>query len=436
TPISELKSGDLVSISGKMPDYGTSFKINFIQKQSGKNAPRIIKTPIKSDEKLTWLLGFYLGDGYTEKTRVHFAVPESDKSYAKVMHLLREIFDIKIIPYKNTLRINSTNLVRFIKELGLNGNARTKRVPDWIYTLPIEQKRAFIAGYIAADGHIRKGHKNISITSCSKELLEQIKTLAISCGMNPLKISKWTRVEKKPLGKEMKEYTHYFLYFGEKDMHKPIQFIPITSITHNNVVDTYDLEIEGTHNFVADGFIVHNSKLTMKYPAVFLLGKGAKANILSLSFANENQRQDTGGKAIHLAPFTSSRIVSKSISKNNGHTSYRGLIHIAKGDTHAISNVKCDALLLDAKSTSSTFPSMKIEEENSATSHEAYTGKINEEQLFYLRSRGFNEEEATALIVLGFISDVTRQLPPEYALELTNLITMEITDENKQKVIK
>ncbi len=171
------------------------------------------------------------------------------------------------------------------------------------------------------------------------------------------------------------------------------------------------------------------SKITMKYPTVHLLEKGAKANILSLSFANKNQRQETGGKAIHSAPDTCSRIVSKSVSKNNGYTSYRGLVEIAKGATNAVSNVKCDALLLDKNSRSDTYPAMKIEEKNSATSHEAYTGKISEEQLFYLQTRGFSEEEATTLIVLGFVSEVINKLPIEYALELTNLIKMETTGE-------
>ncbi|MFH0713576.1 MAG: Fe-S cluster assembly protein SufB [Candidatus Micrarchaeota archaeon] len=173
------------------------------------------------------------------------------------------------------------------------------------------------------------------------------------------------------------------------------------------------------------------SKISMKYPAVYLLGKNSRADLLSLAFANGKQVQDTGGKVFHIAPDTHSRIISKSVSKNGGYCIYRGLAHIAKGAVGAVSSVKCDALLLDKKSRSDTFPSMKVDEEDAAASHEAYTGKISEEQLFYLRSRGFSEEEATALIVLGFVSDVSRQLPAEYAIELNNLIQLQTTGKIK-----
>ena len=168
------------------------------------------------------------------------------------------------------------------------------------------------------------------------------------------------------------------------------------------------------------------SKLTMKYPAVYLLGKNSKADILSIAFAGKSQHQDAGGKAVHLAPDTTSRIISKSISKDGGRTSYRGLLHIAKGATNSTSSVKCDALILDPLSRSDTYPTMKVNEEDSTISHEAYVGKIGEEQLFYLKSRGLSETEATALIVLGFIADITKELPMEYALELNNLIKLEM----------
>ena len=168
------------------------------------------------------------------------------------------------------------------------------------------------------------------------------------------------------------------------------------------------------------------SKITMKYPSVFLLEPRAKADILSIAFAGKGQHQDAGGKALHLAPNTTSRIISKSICKDGGRTSYRGLVEIVKGATNTASSVKCDALILDEKSRSDTYPTMKINEEDSTISHEAYVGKIGEEQLFYLRSRGFSESEATAMIVLGFIADVTKELPMEYSLELNNLIRLEM----------
>ncbi len=423
-PLETLRPGDLVAISGKVPDYGRPYKISFTQKKG--NGRREIQIPLETGEKLAWLLGFYIGDGYLDKTRVCFAVPSADKSYERVKNLLVEIFGVKVIPYKQILRASSVSLVQLVKQLGFSGNARTKRVPEWVFTLPEGQKREFINGYIAADGHMRKGHTNISITSCSKELLEQVKTLAISCGLNPLKISKWSRVEKKPLGKEIKEYTSYFLYFGNQEMQSPVQFAPIATISPAGYADTYDIEVEGTHNFVADGFIVHNSKATMKYPSVFLLGERAKADILSVAFAGKGQHQDAGGKVLHFAPNTTSRIISKSVSKDGGRVSYRGLVQIAKGATNSTSSVRCDALLLDEASRSDTYPTMKIDEEDSTISHEAYVGKIGEEQLFYLRSRGFTESEATAMIVLGFIAELTKEFPMEYAIELNKLIELEM----------
>jgi len=168
------------------------------------------------------------------------------------------------------------------------------------------------------------------------------------------------------------------------------------------------------------------SKLTMKYPCVILKGEGAKADILSVAYAGKNQHQDAGGKVIHLASNTSSRIISKSVSKDGGRSSYRGLLRVAKGAKNVTSSVKCDALLLDKYSRSDTYPTMKIEEPTATIAHEATVGKVGEEQLFYLMSRGLPESEALALIVLGFIAEFTKELPMEYAVELNKLIQLEM----------
>ena len=168
------------------------------------------------------------------------------------------------------------------------------------------------------------------------------------------------------------------------------------------------------------------SKLTMKYPSVYLVGRQAKADILSVAYAGAGQHQDAGGKVVHLAPDTTSRIISKSVSKDGGRSTYRGLVRIAKGATNSTSSVRCDALLLDEKSRSDTYPTMKIDEEESAIAHEAFVGKIGEEQLFYLMSRGLPESEALALIVLGFINEFTKELPMDYAIELNKLIRLEM----------
>jgi Fe-S cluster assembly protein SufB len=168
------------------------------------------------------------------------------------------------------------------------------------------------------------------------------------------------------------------------------------------------------------------SKLTMKYPSVYLLEPGAHAEILSIAFAGRGQHQDAGGKAVHGAPNTTSTIVSKSISKDGGRAGYRGLVKVAKGASGCRSNVRCDALLLDEHSRSDTYPYMEIEEDRVSIGHEATVSKIGDEQLFYLMSRGIPEAEAAAMIVSGFIEPIVKELPMEYAVEMNRLIQLQM----------
>ena len=168
------------------------------------------------------------------------------------------------------------------------------------------------------------------------------------------------------------------------------------------------------------------SRITMKFPSVYLIGENAKADMMSIAFAGHGQIQDTGAKAVHMAPNTTSSIVSKSISKGGGRTTYRGLVRVEKGCTNVKSNVRCDALLLNENSISDTIPYMEINEKKVSIGHEASVGKIGEEQLFYLMSRGLSEQEATGLIVRGFFDCFTKQLPLEYAVEFNRLIEMEM----------
>ena len=168
------------------------------------------------------------------------------------------------------------------------------------------------------------------------------------------------------------------------------------------------------------------SKLTMKYPSCFLVGERAHGSILSIAYAGNGQHQDTGGKVVHAAPRTSSSIISKSISKGSGRSSYRGLCKVYEGSTDAKSNVECDALLIDEAARTDTYPYIEIDENQSTVGHEARVSKVGEEQIFYLMSRGMSEEEAMALIVRGFIEPIARQLPLEYAVELNRLIELEM----------
>src|SRR4249920_132772 len=168
------------------------------------------------------------------------------------------------------------------------------------------------------------------------------------------------------------------------------------------------------------------TKLTMKYPSIYLLGPEAHGEILSIAFAGKGQHQDAGGKIIHAAPRTSSSIFSKSISKDGGRATYRGLLEVADGASESRSKVVCDALLLDEDSRSDTYPTIRIDENDADVGHEATVSKIGDEQLFYLQSRGLDEEEASKMIVNGFIEPVTKELPMEYAVELNRLIELQM----------
>ena len=168
------------------------------------------------------------------------------------------------------------------------------------------------------------------------------------------------------------------------------------------------------------------SKLTMKYPSIYLMEPGARGEVLSVAFAGKGQHQDAGGKVVHVAPNTSSTIVSKSISRDGGRTSYRGLLKVYPGATGVKSFVRCDALMIGDDSRSDTYPTMEVDEEDVTIGHEATVSKVGDEQLFYLMSRGLTETEATTLIVNGFIEPIVKELPMEYAVELNRLIQLQM----------
>jgi Fe-S cluster assembly protein SufB len=168
------------------------------------------------------------------------------------------------------------------------------------------------------------------------------------------------------------------------------------------------------------------SKVTMKYPSVYMVGEHAKGEVLSVAMAGDGQHQDAGAKMVHAAPHTSSTIISKSIARAGGRTSYRGLVQVQEGAHHSRSTVKCDALLVDAISRSDTYPYVDIREDDVSMGHEATVSKVSEDQLFYLMSRGMTEDEAMAMIVRGFIEPIAKELPMEYALELNRLIELQM----------
>lgn len=203
-----------------------------------------------------------------------------------------------------------------------------------------------------------------------------------------------------------------------------IQYTTIQNWSNNvyNLVTKRAFAHKNATVFWVDGNL--GSKITMKYPSIYLLGEGAKAEILSVAFAGKGQHQDAGGKIVHLAPNTTSRITSKSVSKDGGKTTYRGLLKVAEGCGNVKSHVTCDALILDEKSASDTVPYMEINEKNVNIEHEATVGRIGEEKLFYLMSRGLSQDQAMTMIVSGFMEPFTKELPLEYAIELNRLIAL------------
>jgi len=191
-----------------------------------------------------------------------------------------------------------------------------------------------------------------------------------------------------------------------------------------NLVTKRAMAHEGATMEWVDGNI--GSKVTMKYPAVWMVGEHAKGEVLSIAFSGEGQHQDAGAKMVHAAPNTSSTIISKSVARGGGRTSYRGLVQVNEGAHGSRSTVKCDALLVDGISRSDTYPYVDVREDDVSMGHEATVSKVSEEQLFYLMSRGLTEDEAMAMIVRGFVEPIARELPMEYALELNRLIELQM----------
>ena len=192
---------------------------------------------------------------------------------------------------------------------------------------------------------------------------------------------------------------------------------------YNLVTKRTKVEEGGTMEWV-DGNI--GSKVTMKYPAVWMTGEHAKGEVLSVAFAGEGQFQDTGAKMTHMAPYTSSNIVSKSVARSGGRAAYRGLVEVHPNAHHSTSQVECDALLVDSISRSDTYPYNDIRNDHVTLGHEATVSQVSEDQLFYLMSRGLEEEEAMAMIVRGFVEPIAKELPMEYALELNRLIELQM----------
>jgi Fe-S cluster assembly scaffold protein SufB len=483
-PVEALQAGDLIifptalQAEGQpyrfarpsMPDqftgrnqYGTEYAIASHSRQP-------VQLPEYADEDICWLLGLWMAEGdYTIQRgrdghrygRVGFSVPTTDRAYPRLISLLTRYFGnhaIELRKDERYLRVNSLEFALWLQANGFVSGAKEKRVPAWVFTLPTAMQAAFLAGYIDGDGCAR-GNR-LSLKSANRALLQDVQQLALQCGVHASAVYSHTMEADINRTGRTKQYTAYRLDLanvapllphltpalrerlstpkkarrhqrlrGFRTTHlltPEMGIARIQAITPSIVAPTYDLEVAEAHSFVVNGVLVHNSRVTMKYPSVYLLEPGARGEVLSVAFAGDGQHQDTGGKAIHAAPYTSSRITSKSISKGTGRASYRGLVQVLEGAHHSKCNVECDALLLDENARTDTYPYIEVNEQQVTIGHEARVSKVSEEQLFYLRSRGLKKDEALTLIVSGFIEPLAKQLPMEYAVELNRLIELEM----------
>ncbi len=482
TPLEKLKVGEFIAIAKKLPLEGKPYQFpnikwrgkviesknqytSFIMKKD--YLYKKITLPTESTEELMWFLGLYLADGNLWKpknrggAKINIAVPETSDFREYLKQNIIKLFNCKkVVEADRYIVINSDLLATFLEKNGFGGNAGTKKVPGWIFTLPESQILAFLAGYFDGDGHT--GYGCIYLTSINKELLKSIQLLAIQIGFGTSRIFSHRKAQKMMVcgnlcnardswriilnGSKIKDlptksqkyrkqigsmnptrsYSSGKGFIFRSHTNEDIGFARIEEIIPLGEKETYDLEIERQHNFVANGIIVHNSKVSMLYPCSILRGEGARSDSLGIAFAGEGQQQDVGAKAIHIAPKTSSTIHSKSISKNGGVSSYRGLVKIMPSAKGSTTSVVCDALILDEQSISNTYPHLKIDCNDVDAAHEARVGKLNEETVFYLQSRGLSEEDAVRMIVSGFIQPIIRQLPLEYAVELNRLIELEV----------
>jgi FeS assembly protein SufB len=626
TPAEELREGDFVAIPTDVPEYGS---VAALRVPGGGD-----RLPADTSDDLLWWIGVFLGDGYIRESdypQVEIVVDKTDEALVdEIKRVTSELFGIELRLASDGYRLTgrgTRGLAEFLYLNELDGTSLTKRLPRWVYGLPLSQRLALIAGYVDADGYVRKtaANKDIVLHSDNAALLEDFRELLALCGINSSRLSE--SLSKHSLEPERMMLSYFVHLSGGFDLipcrsprrrarmnarnyshgyrtaknttfkahtSEMMGFVRIDKIERVGVETTYDIEVEGHHNFVAEGFIVHNSevvyhktkeelekrgiiftdmdsalrehpdlvkqyfgtiippadnkfsalnsavwsggsfiyvppgveveiplqayfrinqenmgqfertliivdedawvhyvegcsapiyssdslhsavveiivkrngrcryttiqnwsnnvynlvtkraaayeggimewvdgnlgsKVTMKYPAVYLLGEHAKGEILSIAYAGTGQHQDAGGKVVHAAPNTHSSITSKSISKDGGRAGYRGLVRIDEGAERSKSHVICDALILDDDSRSDTYPYIEIDEESAAVSHEATVSKVSDEQLFYLMSRGLDETQAMQMIVRGFIEPITKELPMEYAVELQRLVELQM----------
>ena len=620
--VGELQVGDFIAVPRSLPTFGTS---RVLHDGSGFG-------PVETNVDLMWLMGFFIGDGNVQSSgrthRLQFAVVAGDVEVrAEIARIVSEQFGSRTIEADDyRVVVNSKKLCEFISDLGLAGRSLTKRIPTWVQSLPLDERLAFLGGYVDADGYVGPDKSgSVALTSGNSALLEDAAALALTSGLRASRLYEFDSVHptdperlihgfrigisgdfelldcRNP--RRTKRFGRREYFHSDRAAHGTtlrahvsdhLGFTRVTGIEPHEVEPVFDIEVDGPHNFIAEGLVVHNSevvyhkiredleeqgvvfldtdtglrehedvfkeyfasvipagdnkfaalntavwsggsfiyvpknvhveiplqayfrintenlgqfertliivdegayvhyvegctapiystdslhsavveiivkdgarcryttiqnwstnvynlvtkraqahkgatmewvdgnlgsKVTMKYPAVWLMGEHAKGETLSVAFAGPNQHQDAGSKMVHAAPNTSSSVISKSVARGGGRSSYRGLVQVMPNASGSASTVRCDALLVDDESRSDTYPYNDIRTDDVAMGHEATVSKVSEDQLFYLQSRGIPEDEAMAMIVRGFIEPIARELPMEYALELNRLIELQM----------
>jgi Fe-S cluster assembly scaffold protein SufB len=474
-PISSLDYGEPHKLS--LPETRTVFDSSnqysdgFVAR---RERPERLDVDETTTDELMWLFGLFTGDGSIESSpaqsggrrwaKVVFSVPRQDRARARLTDVMGRVMP-GAVPSERadgvTVAWNSVDLAALLEDNGFESGALRKRVPGWVLDLPESQRLSYVAGYLDSDGCAPAGRRGLSIKSANRSLLEDVGDVLTSLGISsrihtefdgerPVRILGYDSVARgshrlefpadprllavvspellEAVARQREPANRHFRLVGRSSIELPagVEIRDVTAGTDAEVVPTWDIEVEGTGNFVSEGFIVHNSQLTMKYPAVVMVGPKASGEVLSVAYAGVGQHQDTGAKMTHAAPETTSKIVSKSISKDGGRTSYRGLVRVEPDATGCKSHVQCDALILDPDSVSDTYPYMEVGSQDAVIGHEATVSKVADEQLFYLMSRGLSEEQAMGMIVNGFVEPVTRTLPMEYAVEWSRLIELQM----------
>ena len=620
--VGELRPGDFVAVPRALPDGGIA---RVFHDGSGFG-------PNLSNPDLMWLLGFFTGDGNVQSAgrthRVQFAVIDTDTEVrAEIGRVVAEQFGLRTIEADDVrVVVNSKALCEWLVDQGVSGTSLTKRIPAWVHSLPVDQRLAYLGGYVDADGYVGPDKSaSVHLTSGNDSLLEDAAALAWISGLRASRLYEFDSLHPTDPDRLVHGYRitisgafdtldcrnpRRTQRFGRRSYHhsdtashgttirahvtEHLGFSRITAIEPHEIEPVFDIEVDGPHNFVAEGMVVHNSevvyhkiredleeqgvlfldtdtalkehedifkeyfatvipagdnkfaalntavwsggsfiyvpknvhveiplqayfrintenmgqfertliivdegayvhyvegcpapiyssdslhsavveiivkdnarcryttiqnwstnvynlvtkraqakagatmewvdgnlgsKVTMKYPAVWLMGEHAKGETLSVAFAGPNQHQDAGAKMVHAAPNTSSSVISKSVARGGGRSSYRGLVQVMPNAAGSASTVRCDALLVDDESRSDTYPYNDIRTDDVSMGHEATVSKVSEDQLFYLQSRGIPEDEAMAMIVRGFIEPIARELPMEYALELNRLIELQM----------